>query len=231
MIDYGFNISLERICFSINQRKFFNNLSLQFSDSGITVILGPNGSGKTLLTKILKGLVKPTSGNVILNNQKIKVGYVSQNVVFLRRSVYDNLAYPMKISGFDQEFVDNRINFLLQHFDFFEKKKLSARKLSAGNKQFLSFIRSLCVEPDLLILDEPCANLDNEFVKKIEFFLFQEKRKKKIIMVTHDLFQAKRLADEVIFLQNGRIIEQSLKQDFLTSKNKIIRSFLDGNLL
>ena len=73
MIDYGFNISLERICFSINQRKFFNNLSLKFSDSGITVILGPNGSGKTLLTKILKGLVKPTSGNVILNNQKIKV--------------------------------------------------------------------------------------------------------------------------------------------------------------
>ena len=112
-----------------------------------------------------------------------------------------------------------------------EKKKLSARKLSAGNKQFLSFIRSLCVEPDLLILDEPCANLDNEFVKKIEFFLSQEKRKKKIIMVTHDLFQAKRLADEVIFMQNGRIIEQSLKQDFLTSKNKIIRSFLDGNLL
>jgi len=232
MINVSNQIFLKNINFKINRNFFFNNLSLNISTSGITVILGPNGSGKSLLTKILKGIIKPDSGDLLirLNNKVPDIGYLSQNITFLRRDVFSNLAYPLKIKGCAKEKVSKNINFLLSDFKFSSHKKKSARSLSGGNKQYLSFMRALVTKPKLLILDEPSSNLDMDSTKRIENYLLKKKREIKIIMVTHDLFQAKRLADEILFLNEGKIIEISEKRKFLSSRNKLVRRFLEGNL-
>ena len=233
MINSENHITLKNINYSVNNKSFFKNLSTDISTNGITVILGPNGSGKTLLTKIIKGLIKPESGelSIKLNGTIPKTGYLSQNIIFLRRNVFNNLAYPLEIKGFNKKMINKRIEFLLKYFGFSSKKKISARNLSEGNKQYLSFIRTLVSKPNLLILDEPSSNLDMQFTKKVENFLIKERNRMKIIMVTHDLFQAKRLADEILFINDGEIIEVSTKNKFLKSKNKLIQKFLKEGVI
>ena len=233
MINSKNHITLKNINYSVNNKSFFKNLSTDISTNGITVILGPNGSGKTLLTKIIKGLIKPESGDlsIKLNGTTPKTGYLSQNIIFLRRNVFNNLAYPLEIKGFNKKMINKRIEFLLEYFGFSSKKKISARNLSEGNKQYLSFIRTLVSKPNLLILDEPSSNLDMQFSKKVENFLIKERNRIKIIMVTHDLFQAKRLADEILFINDGEIIEVSTKNKFLKSKNKLIQKFLKEGVI
>ena len=233
MINSENHITLKNINYSVNNKSFFKNLSTDISINGITVILGPNGSGKTLLTKIIKGLIKPESGelSIKLNGTTPKTGYLSQNIIFLRRNVFNNLAYPLEIKGFNKKMINKRIEFLLKYFGFSSKGKISARNLSEGNKQYLSFIRTLVSEPNLLILDEPSSNLDMQFTKKVENFLIKERNRIKIIMVTHDLFQAKRLADEILFINDGEIIEVSTKNKFLKSKNKLIQKFLKEGVI
>ena len=233
MINSENHITLKNINYSVNNKSFFKNLSTDISTNGITVILGPNGSGKTLLTKIIKGLIKPESGklSIKLKGMTPNTGYLSQNIIFLRRNVFNNLAYPLEIKGFNKKMINKRIEFLLKYFGFSSKKKISARNLSEGNKQYLSFIRTLVSKPNLLILDEPSSNLDMRFTKKVENFLIKERNRIKIIMVTHDLFQAKRLADEVLFINDGEIIEVSPKNKFLKSKNKLIQKFLKEGVI
>ena len=233
MINSENHITLKNINYSVNNKSFFKNLSTDISTNGITVILGPNGSGKTLLTKIIKGLIKPESGelSIKLNGMIPNTGYLSQNIIFLRRNVFNNLAYPLEIKGFKKKIINKRIEFLLKYFGFSSKEKISARNLSEGNKQYLSFIRTLVSKPNLLILDEPSSNLDMQFTKKVENFLIKERNRIKIIMVTHDLFQAKRLADEILFINDGEIIEVSTKNKFLKSKNKLIQKFLKEGVI
>ena len=232
MIKTNDHIILKGINFSVNKKFFFKNLSANLSVKGITIILGPNGSGKSLLIRILRGLIKAQDGEISikLNNQRPNIGYLSQNITFLRRNVFRNLSYPMEIKGYDRNYINDRITSLLKYFHFLGKENISARMLSKGNKQYLSFIRTLVTQPNLLILDEPSSNLDMESTKRIEKFLLKQKKNMKIIMVTHDLFQAKRLADEILFINEGKIIEISKKDKFLRSSNRLIKKFLEGNL-
>ena len=232
MIKTNDHIILKGINFLVNNKFFFKDLSADLSVKGITIILGPNGSGKSLLIRILRGLIKAQGGEISikLNNKIPNIGYLSQDITFLRRNVFRNLSYPMEIKGYERNYINNRIMSLLKYFHFLGKEKVSARMLSEGNKQYLSFIRTLVTQPNLLILDEPSSNLDMESTKRIEKFLLKEKKNMKIIMVTHDLFQAKRLADEILFINEGKIIEISKKDKFLRSSNKLIKKFLLGNL-
>ena len=190
MIDNRTRMLIKNLNYKVNQKTFFENLSINFLPHGISVILGPNGAGKSLITKILKGIIKPEGieVSVTINNMKPEIGYLSQNIVFLRRNVFNNLAYPMQIRGLSKKIISERVNFLLNHFDFTKSKDISARNLSKGNKQYLSFIRALVNDPKVLILDEPTSNLDMNYTKKIETYLLTKKKNTKIIMVTHDLF-------------------------------------------
>ena len=220
-------IRIKNVNFGFNRKVFFKNLSINFSTKGISVIIGPNGSGKSLITKLLKGIILPDSGEIQLVSDKItpKISYLSQKITFLRRDVYSNLAYPLVISNHNKNQIKQKINKILKNFNFLDKINFSARSLSKGNKQFLAFIRSQIIEYDILLLDEPCSNLDFESIKIIEKYLLSLKKKKKIIMVTHDMFQAMRLADEIIIVNNGELIEISGKRNILKSKNNFTKNF------
>ena len=172
------HISINNISYKINKSFFFYNLSINFIPKGITIILGPNGAGKSLLTKVLKGIVIPDKGDlsIVFNDQKPNIGYLSQNIVFLRRNVYGNLEYPMKIKGCSKNEISKRLKYLLDIFGFEKSKYASARNLSKGNKQYLSFIRTLVNDPSFLILDEPTSNLDMNYTKKIESYLLKKKK-------------------------------------------------------
>ena len=226
-------IGIKNVNFGFNQKVFFKNLSINFSTKGISVIIGPNGSGKSLITKLLKGIILPNSGEIQLVSDKItpKISYLSQKITFLRRDVYSNLAYPLFVSNHNKKKIKQKINKILKNFNFLDKINFSARSLSKGNKQFLAFIRSQIIQYDILVLDEPCSNLDFESIKIIEEYLLTLKKEKKIIMVTHDMFQAMRLADEIIIINDGELIEISEKKSILKSKNKFTKNFFTKYIL
>ena len=223
-------ITLKNIFLTINDKKIFKDLSLEFSKEGISVILGPNGSGKTLLTKVILGLVNIEEGVIEIDSKKIiKLGYSPQKITFLRRNVFDNIAFPMIMAGYQKNIINKTVNNLLKNFGIFEIKDLSARNLSGGLGQFVSFVRSIVRQPEILILDEPSSNLDINLKNKMEDYLISHKYKRKVIMVTHDIFQAQRLADEVILVEDGSILMKLSKKDFIKAKNKKIKSFLNKN--
>ena len=223
-------ITLKNIFLRINKKKIFNDLSLEFSKKGISVILGPNGSGKTLLTKVILGLVNLDKGMIkVYSKNKIKLGYSPQKITFLRRNVFDNIAFPMILDGCDKSIVKKSVNDLLKKFGIFEIKNLSARNLSGGLGQFVSFVRSIVREPEILILDEPSSNLDINLKNRMEDYLMSQRHKRKVIMVTHDLFQAQRLADEIILVENGVILMKLSKKEFINAKSNKIKSFLNKN--
>ena len=223
-------ITLKNIFLRINKKKIFNDLSLEFSKKGISVILGPNGSGKTLLTKVILGLVNLDKGMIkVYSKNKIKLGYSPQKITFLRRNVFDNIAFPMILDGCDKSIVKKSVNDLLKKFGIFEIKNLSARNLSGGLGQFVSFVRSIVREPEILILDEPSSNLDINLKNRMEDYLMSQRHMRKVIMVTHDLFQAQRLADEIILVENGVILMKLSKKEFINAKSNKIKSFLNKN--
>ena len=223
-------ITIDQIFLKINNKKIFENLSLSFSSKGITVILGPNGSGKTILTKLILGLQKTDKGLIkITNNKNIKFGYTPQKTVLLRRNVFDNIAFPLAMSGCSKKEIFDKVNLYLKKFDINKFQKLSARNLSGGLAQFISFVRSVITEPDILILDEPFSNLDVNLKSKIENYLINQRFKRKIILVTHDLFQAQRLADEIIIMDSGGMISKSINKKLINTKNTEIKAFLNRN--
>ncbi len=217
-------VELKNIFFKLEGNEIFKNFSLRLSPKGISIILGPNGSGKTILTKIMKGIVNIDKGEVLIK-KKEDIGYAPQQVVFLRRNVFDNIAFPLKVKGKREFYIRQRVNYLLNEFNIFDKRLLSARSLSAGNAQFISFVRSIVDDPKILILDEPCSNLDEVHRKKIELYLKKNKKKKKIIMITHDFLQAKRLADEVVIIEKGKFLLKFNKQNFLKNEKNVIKDF------
>ena len=126
-------ITIDQIFLKINNKKIFENVSLSFSSKGITVILGPNGSGKTILIKLILGLQKTDKGLIKITNKKnIKFGYTPQKTVLLRRNVFDNIAFPLAMDGYSKKQIIDKVNMYLKKFEIDKFKKLSARNLSGG---------------------------------------------------------------------------------------------------
>lgn len=225
-------IASERVSFKFKDNNLFNNLSFKIKSRGITIFMGPNGSGKTVCLKLIAGLLKPSSGNLCFT-KKVKIGYVSQKTILLRRNVYQNLLYALKISNYPKNEIKKRIdNALLisglKDFSFF-----SARKLSIGQQQLLAIMRALIIRPNLLLLDEPCSNLDPQSSKVIEKILENVSSVGvKVILVTHDILQAKRLADEILFIHKGEILEHTNKKKFFSSPDtELANNYIQGMLL
>jgi len=181
------------------------DLNLDLGPAGCTMIMGPNGAGKSLLLKLLHGLMPPTRGTIdwagtpVVDATK-RQALVFQKPVLLRRSVVANVDFVLKARGKDRTERDA----LLDHVGLSHKAKQPARLLSGGEAQRLALARALASEPEVLFLDEPTASLDPASVLAIEGIVSAAKaRGARVIFVTHDTGQARRMADDVVFLHDG----------------------------
>ncbi len=212
-------------------------IDLELESEGFTVVLGPNGAGKTTLLKVLHGVERVTRGSVDWSVPaevaREAQSYVFQNPIMLRRTVAQNLAYPLKVHGVDKATVDLLIREWAERIGLADAMDRPAPRLSGGEKQKLALGRALIRKPKVLFLDEPCANLDGRATRDIEDLLLQaNKDGTRIIMTTHDLGQCRRLGRDVVFLLNGKVHEFGAAEHFMASPSTLeARLFLKGDIL
>ena len=200
-----------------------------------TAIVGPNGAGKSTLLKIIAGLESPDEGTVLYNgnNQfpQMDVTLVFQKPYLISSTVEKNIAYPMKLRGFSPEQIEKRITELTEELNLSGFRKQKSWKLSGGETQKVALARALSFRPKLLLLDEPTANIDPYTTSEIERMLLSI-TDTTIIMVTHNLAQAKRVCNDIIMLHEGQIVETGRAAEVLTApKSEKARRFIEGELL
>lgn len=219
----------------IDGNRLIDQISFTLDSQSRTIILGPNGAGKSLLLKLMHGLITPTDGAVRWQEQPgggpRRQAMVFQRPVLLRRSVAANLDFVLKRQG--KTDITDRREALLNHIGLGERGGQPARLLSVGEQQRLALARALATEPEILFLDEATASLDPASVLKIEEIVQEVSAAGvKIVFVTHDLGQARRLADDVLFLHRGQIAEQAAAGEFFRGPDSpAAAAFLDGRIV
>lgn len=226
------------VSYEINGMRLIKELNIKFSSNGLSLILGPNGAGKSLLLRLCHGLIEPSSGTINWGGPDGSLAKACQAMVFqrpimLRRSVFANMDHSLKCRGFKKSKRTNKIEEVLKLTGLARLANVSARRLSVGEQQRLAIARAWCLEPQVLFLDEPTAALDPAATHSLEGIIeIIKKSGTKIIMTTHDLGQAKRLADEVLFLYRGRLLERATARQFFEKpENDLAQSFIRGELL
>ena len=230
-------VEARAVCYRMDNRPLIDHLDLSIRSAGISLIMGPNGAGKSLLLRLLHGLIEPDSGRIEWGGQALndalryRQALVFQKPVLLRRSVRKNLEFVLKLRR--QPDIPRRCAELLDLVTLRPRQKQSARSLSGGEQQRLALARALAIDPQVLLLDEPTANLDPASTGMIEQLLRQQRQAGvKIIFVSHDLGQAKRLADDIIFMHRGRIVENTPAEVFFTRPaTPAAAAYLAGELL
>ena len=222
-----------------NGRRLIDVPEIALSGRALTVILGPNGAGKSLLLRTLCGLVQPDRGSVLWGGAPpvralaLRVGIVFQTPMLLRRSALANIAYALRLAGVPWSERKARALAALRHAGLVELASSPARLLSGGEQQRLQLVRAMSVSPDVLFLDEPTASVDPASTAAIEDLVREAAAGgTKIVLVTHDLAQARRLADEVIFMNRGRIVERTAAAEFFRApQSEAARAYLAGEIV
>jgi tungstate transport system ATP-binding protein len=221
------------------QVKALEAINLEIVGGKTIVLLGTNGAGKTTLLRIIAGLEKQDKGSILLEGRETSrkelrqtATLVFQKSAMFSRSIYDNLAYGLKIRGKKDFEIREEITRALQDVGLRNFEKRKARKTSGGEQQRIALARAFLLDPRILLLDEPTANLDPNSALMIEKAIANQKKEDQIvIMATHNLAQARRLADEIIHIYNGRIVERSGPEEFFANpRSEISSKFINGEL-
>lgn len=202
------------------KKQFGNKVALDIKELNIkqgqiTGLIGPNGAGKSTLLRIIAGLDKDFSGYIKYNDQGLsdeiykKMTLVTQKPYLFKRTVYENISYPLKIRKMDKKNIRILTEEIMTKLEISKLRNKKAHLLSGGESQKVSLARALVFEPRLLLLDEPTSNIDPESIKIMEREILRFNRHKKItiIIVTHNLEQAKRLCDKTIYMEKGKVGE------------------------
>jgi tungstate transport system ATP-binding protein len=214
-----------------------DGIDLDLAAGPRTVILGPNGAGKSLLLRLCHGLLAPSAGSInwrgpAAGEARARQAMVFQRPVLLRRSAAANVDYALKVRGVRRSERSARVAAALSRTGLSARARQSARDLSIGEQQRLALARAWASEPELLFLDEPTASLDPAATHAVEAVIEAMHRAGcKIVMTTHDLGQARRIADEILFLHQGRILERQQAARFFDSPATAeAAAFLAGRL-
>ena len=233
------DLQLEGIEKSYHAVKALDSVSLSEEGGKIVVLIGVNGAGKITLLRIIAGLEKPDKGTVVFNGKTVTdtelrqvATLVFQRTAMFSQSVYDNLAYGLRIRGQKDPDIKEKITEALNSVGLKNFEKRRAKKTSGGEQQRIALARAFLLEPRILLLDEPTANLDPNSARIIEKAILSRKRSDTIIVLaTHNLGQAKRLADKVIHIHQGKIIEAASPKDlFDNPQHETTRKFIRGEL-
>jgi tungstate transport system ATP-binding protein len=230
-------IALDDVSFTANGVTILDGIKLVFAAGRPTILIGPNGSGKTTLLKIAMGLLAPSSGQVTWAGRgldpPLRRGFVFQRPTMLRRSAAGNIRYALKAARLPRNLLDVRVDELLNLVGLAGLGGRPARRMSGGEQQHLALARALARNPAVLFLDEPTASLDPAATKAFEDVIQTiVARGLKVVMSTHDLGEARRLAGEIVMLHKGRVIETSSASAFFDAPQSAeARKFLSGDLL
>ena len=225
------------ISYKINGAKLIRNLDLEISTRGSTIILGHNGSGKSLLLKLLHGVITPSSGKITWNNtaplsNQYWRTFLLQSPTFFKQTVQYNIEFVLRIADIPADERQIRYEQALEICGLTKISQRNTHALSGGELQKLSLARAWVLKPSVVLLDEPTVALDPPSVLGFENIIDQfKKTNTKVIMTTHDLAQAKRLADEVVFIHEGKVIEQSPAAKFFDGpESNQAQNFISGEL-
>ena len=223
-------LAFEGVSLRYGETQIVDDLSFSIAQGAPTVIMGPNGSGKTTALKLAMGLIAPTEGRIAAAPE-LRRALVFQRPVMLRRSAIDNIAFARATAALSDDAA--AVDRLLELVGLTHVRDRPARKLSGGEQQRLALARALAREPDLLFLDEPTASLDPAATKLIEDVVARVAAGGvKIVLATHDLGQARRLAGDVILLVKGRLVERAPAATFFNEPaTEAARRFLAGDLV
>lgn len=188
---------------------------LKIQEGEITGITGLNGSGKSTLLNIISGIDSDFNGKVSYNGSPLSndiarnMTYVFQKPYLFRRKVYENIAYPLKLRKIDKAEIDKLVYEVMERLEITELVDKKGHQLSGGESQKVALARALVFRPKLLLLDEPTSNIDPESIKILEreIVRFNKETKGTVLIVTHNLDQAQRICDDIIYLNLGRVIK------------------------
>jgi tungstate transport system ATP-binding protein len=227
-------LRLEGVSFAAGGRTIIPRLDLTLEAGASTIILGANGAGKSVLMRLMHGLLAPTTGRVVWSTEgpRRRQAMVFQRPVMLRRSALANVVYALDAAGVPVGQQVRLAREALQEVGLSHVAGRAARVLSGGEQQRLALARAWALHPEVLFLDEPTANLDPGATREIESVIKAfDVAGTKIVMSTHNLGQARRLGDEVIFLHQGRVAERApIERFFPRPASPEAAAFIKGEL-
>lgn len=212
-------------------------VDLTLGPGGVTAVIGPNGSGKTSLLRLMHGLEAASEGRVAWSVPealaRARQAYVFQDPIVLRRSVEANLAFPLRLRGVGRAAARARAREVAARFGLAERLAQPAPSLSGGEMQRLALARAMATAPEVLFADEPCAALDGAATREIEARLMDLAAEgTRLVIATHDLGQARRIASEVVFMLHGRAHETAPAAPFFAApRTAEAQAFLRGDIV
>jgi tungstate transport system ATP-binding protein len=230
-------LHLEDVRFEAGSRPIIRGITARIEADSRTMIIGPNGAGKSVLLRLCHGLLQPTSGSIRWNAPELSGGprrqaMVFQRPVMLRRSALGNVGYALRLAGVPRREIEHRAREALRAVGLADLAHNAARVLSGGEQQRLALARIWALHPEVLFLDEPTANLDPGATHEIERIIDAlHGAGTKIVMVTHNLGQARRMGDEILFMHEGLLVERAPAETFLKHPSSAeAAKFLEGEL-
>lgn len=232
-------VEVHGLVYETGGKRVIDGLNVSIDSRQITAIMGPNGAGKSVFLRLLHGLIAPTEGEILWAGRTMdreiarRQAMVFQRPVLLRRSVAANVSHALGLRGIMRPERAIRVDEALKLAGLEAYATTPARVLSGGEQQRLCLARALSLAPDVLFLDEPTSSLDPTSTLAIERLLLGAQRNGiKVILVTHDIGQARRLAHDVIFMHRGRVLEhQDCEGFFEDPRSDGARAFLSGGLV
>jgi tungstate transport system ATP-binding protein len=230
-------LKLEKLEFTSGKLQLIRDISVTIDSPGTTVLMGPNGAGKSLLLRLMHGLLEPGAGKVLWNDAqpgsevRSRQAMVFQRPVLLRRSVLANLEFVLQQRKLPVKRDD--CNELLHRVGLEGLQDRPARLLSGGEQQRLAVARALAIRPQVLFMDEPTSSLDPSSTAVIETIIRETAAARvKIFFVTHDIGQGRRLANDVMFMHRGRLLEYTSADAFFDRPETAeAQQYLDGQIL
>lgn len=230
-------LRLDDVIFAVGERRIIDGVTMRLDAAKRTVIVGPNGAGKSVLLRLCHGLMPPTAGTIRWNAAELpgaprRHAMVFQRPVMLRRTALANVAYALQVAGVPRELRGGQAREALRKVGLEALARSPARVLSGGEQQRLALARVWALKPEVLFLDEPTASLDPGATHEIERVIAaMHESGTKIVLVTHNLGQARRLGDEVLFLHQGRLVERTpVERFFHRPESPEAGRFLEGEL-
>jgi len=231
-------IELEDISKTYGNNIVLKQINLKIQEGEVFSLLGPNGAGKTTLLRIMASIEKPSSGIIRFRSAKVDEGNINQvrlntTMIFQKTalfstSVYKNIAYGLKLRGCSRRETDEKIKEVMKTVRLEGYENRPAKKLSGGEQQRVALARALALDADVLLLDEPMANIDPKNVSIIEDVLSRVNKEKKTTMViaTHNMFQAETLAQRAALMLEGKIVKVGAPQEIFTWPSKLLANYV-----